>query len=250
MITRQRVDLPAPLRPMTASTEPLGTLNDTSRRAGISRPPESRAAEQAANVGDQVRGVDPHAVRRRHLSTSIEGSSRPEGCSRATTVSPIACPPLCCSLSQAVALTQPPIQTPRTDTDKLGTIPPAGPIGGKVSDTLRRCAVRPHAARRTSDAGACQEHGIELAGGMGPRVCHVLGMARGPIARAGYATRRWQPRSCTDLAHRRAPSRAPAALETALRYQHATSDRDRAIADALDRLADDQDDDEGQDGSL
>lgn len=40
-----------------------------------------------------------------------------------------------------------------------------------------------------------------------------------------------------------------ASSDAALRYQHATSDRDRAIADALDRLADEQDDDEGQDGS-
>jgi integrase len=41
-----------------------------------------------------------------------------------------------------------------------------------------------------------------------------------------------------------------ASSDAALRYQHATSDRDRAIADALDRLADEQDDDEGKDGSF
>jgi Phage integrase family len=35
-----------------------------------------------------------------------------------------------------------------------------------------------------------------------------------------------------------------ASSDAALRYQHATSDRDRAVADALDRLADEQDDDE------
>ena len=34
---RSSVDLPAPLRPMTPSTEPFGTSNDTSRRAGTSR---------------------------------------------------------------------------------------------------------------------------------------------------------------------------------------------------------------------
>lgn len=46
-----------------------------------------------------------------------------------------------------------------------------------------------------------------------------------------------------------------ASSDPALRYQHATSDRDRAIADALDRLANDrekandQEDDEGHDGA-
>lgn len=39
-----------------------------------------------------------------------------------------------------------------------------------------------------------------------------------------------------------------ASSDAALRYQHATSDRDRAIADALDRLANDHDD-EGHDGA-
>src|SRR5690606_16563658 len=34
---RSRVDLPAPLRPTTASTDPRGTVNDTSRRAGTTR---------------------------------------------------------------------------------------------------------------------------------------------------------------------------------------------------------------------
>jgi hypothetical protein len=38
-----------------------------------------------------------------------------------------------------------------------------------------------------------------------------------------------------------------ASSEAALRYQHATSDRDRAIADALDRLADEQDDGQDED---
>jgi hypothetical protein len=44
-----------------------------------------------------------------------------------------------------------------------------------------------------------------------------------------------------------------ASTDAALRYQHATSDRDRAIADALDRLAEAQtdnvEDDEGHDES-
>ena len=40
-MTRHNVDLPAPLRPMTASTDPLGTSNETFRRAGMIRPPES-----------------------------------------------------------------------------------------------------------------------------------------------------------------------------------------------------------------
>ena len=40
-----------------------------------------------------------------------------------------------------------------------------------------------------------------------------------------------------------------ASSDAALRYQHATSNRDRDIADALDRLADKRDDDKGQDGS-
>jgi hypothetical protein len=35
--------------------------------------------------------------------------------------------------------------------------------------------------------------------------------------------------------------------EAAIRYQHATSDRDRAIADALDRLAGEHEQDEDQD---
>jgi len=46
------------------------------------------------------------------------------------------------------------------------------------------------------------------------------------------------------------PSGSWNAVTVAKPWWHATSDRDRAIADALDRLADEQDDDEGQDGSF
>ena len=35
-MTRQRVDLPAPFRPITASTLPLGTTKEMSRNAGMS----------------------------------------------------------------------------------------------------------------------------------------------------------------------------------------------------------------------
>src|SRR4029450_5249670 len=137
VITRQSVDLPAPLRPMIASTEPLGTLKDTFRRAGMIRPPEStrRNRRRLCVIMSQ------ESIRTRSdaeiPSTSMEGSSRPEGCSRGTTVSPIACPPLCRSLSQAVALTQPPTRTPRTTPTGWETFLPLAPANGAtVADTL------------------------------------------------------------------------------------------------------------------
>ena len=53
-IARSRVDLPAPLRPTTASTLPFGTVNETSRSAGTIRVggSSSRSSSRALDLND------------------------------------------------------------------------------------------------------------------------------------------------------------------------------------------------------
>ena len=65
-IVRSSVDFPAPLRPITPSTVPFGTVNETSRSAGTSRSDDRVAAEQIEEPGPP-RGIEVHAVGRRHV---------------------------------------------------------------------------------------------------------------------------------------------------------------------------------------
>ena len=67
VMTRHRVDLPAPLRPMTASTEPLRTSNDTSRKAGMIRAPESSRRNKRRRSAQNVGRVELNPVRSRDM---------------------------------------------------------------------------------------------------------------------------------------------------------------------------------------
>ena len=80
-IVRSSVDCPAPLRPITPSTEPFGTEKETSRSAGITRSDDfvrlNRSMQRRAPSA-----VEMHAIGRRHVVDFDRGRGTGRGLGR------------------------------------------------------------------------------------------------------------------------------------------------------------------------
>ena len=94
-MTRHSVDFPAPLRPITASTEPFLTSKDDVPQRGDQPTAGVAATEQPPDVVEHAVGVDLDVVRRRDVVDLDRGRRRRGGASALVRVVRACSPPAC-----------------------------------------------------------------------------------------------------------------------------------------------------------